>query len=76
MIRSGKIYVTLEIYNAEDGTREWNGHKLDDVDLILEFQQSHEWNKAILERTTYVYDADNMPASQEDFPSVLTSFIL
>ncbi|MDE7083519.1 MAG: M60 family metallopeptidase [Clostridia bacterium] len=57
-LRSGKIYVTLEIYNAADGTREWNGHKLDDVDLILEFQQSHEWNKNVLERTTYYYTAD------------------
>lgn len=72
-IRSGKIYVTLEIYNAADGTREWNGHKLDDVDLILEFQQSHEWNKAILERTTYVYDADNMPTSQEDLEAEFES---
>ncbi len=56
-LRSGKIYVTLEIYNAADGTREWNGHRLDDVDLILEFKQSHEWNKNILERTVYTYEA-------------------
>ncbi|MDE5666838.1 MAG: discoidin domain-containing protein, partial [Clostridia bacterium] len=65
-MRSGKIYVTLEIYNAADGTREWNGHKLDDVDLILEFQQSHEWNKAILERTTYVFAEGNVPASASE----------
>ncbi|MDE7463823.1 MAG: hypothetical protein K2M48_02240, partial [Clostridiales bacterium] len=28
----------------------------DDVDLILEFQQTHETNKAVLERTIYTYD--------------------
>lgn len=65
-VRSGKIYVTLEIYNAEDDTRAWNGHELQDVDLILEFQQSHEWNKAILERTTYVYAEGSVPASASE----------
>lgn len=65
-IRSGKIYVTLEIYNAADNTRTWNGHELQDVDLILEFQQSREWNKAILERTTYVYADGNVPASASE----------
>lgn len=54
---SGKIYVTLEI-TTENGAHEWNGHALDDVDLILEFQQSHETNKSVLERTTYFYTAD------------------
>lgn len=53
-LRSGKIYVTLEITTA-DGDTTWNGHALNDVDLILEFQQSHETKKAILERTTYEF---------------------
>ena len=59
-LRSGKIRVTLEIFygEAKDGVREYNGHKLDDVDLILEFQQSHETNKSVLERTTYFYTAE------------------
>ncbi len=56
-LNSGKIYVTLEI-TTQNGAKEWNGHKLDDVDLILEFQQSHETNKSVLERTTYFYTAD------------------
>ncbi|MDE6667075.1 MAG: M60 family metallopeptidase [Clostridia bacterium] len=58
-IRSGKIYVTIEI-TTTDGAHEWNGHKLDDVDLVLEFQQSREWNKSVLERTIYTYSADKM----------------
>ncbi len=58
-MQSGKIYVTLEI-TTTDGAKQWNGHALEDVDLILEFQQSHETKKAILERTTYTYAADKM----------------
>ncbi|MDE5789205.1 MAG: M60 family metallopeptidase, partial [Clostridia bacterium] len=57
---SGQIRVTLEIYNAEDNSRMYNGHALEDVDLILEFEQSHETNKMTLERTTYTYTADTM----------------
>ncbi|MDE6441471.1 MAG: M60 family metallopeptidase [Clostridia bacterium] len=56
-MNSGKIRVTLEI-TTKDGAHEWNGHKLEDVDLILEFQQTHETNKSVLERTTYIYTAD------------------
>ncbi|MBD5583559.1 MAG: hypothetical protein HDQ88_00520 [Clostridia bacterium] len=67
-LRSGKIYVTLEIYygNVEDGVREYNGHRLDDVDLVLEFQQSHEANKSVLARTTYTYTAENMYTDAEE----------
>ncbi len=52
---SGKIYVTLGITNDNDASM-----KIDDVDLVLEFQQSHEMDKNILERTTYTYSAENM----------------
>lgn len=58
-LQSGKIYVTLEI-TTTDGAHEWNGHKLDDVDLILEFESTHEKNKSVLERTTYTYEPSNM----------------
>ncbi len=61
---SGKIRVTIEI-TTENGSRAYNGHALDDVDLILEFEQSHETNKAVLERTTYTYTADNMYTDAE-----------
>ncbi|MCM1289755.1 MAG: M60 family metallopeptidase [Corallococcus sp.] len=54
-LNSGKIYVTVEI-TTEDGSHTYNGKPLDDVDLILEFQQSHESNKAILERTVYTFE--------------------
>ena len=62
---SGKIYVTLEI-TTTSGEHTYLGKKLDDVDLVLEFQQSHEGNKAILERTTYSYDANNMYTDAEE----------
>ena len=52
--RSGQIIITLEI------TKNDKKFKIDDVDLILEFEQSHETNKMTLERTTYTYSADKM----------------
>lgn len=52
--RSGKIYATLEI------TKDDGAFKVDDVDLVLEFEQSHEMNKTMLERTTYTFTADKM----------------
>lgn len=51
---SGEIKVTLEI-TKDDGAFE-----VDDVDLVLEFEQSHETNKMTLERTTYTYTADTV----------------
>ena len=56
---SGQIRVTIEI-TTTDGAKEWNGHRLDDVDLILEFQQTHESKKTTLERTVYNFDSDKM----------------
>lgn len=58
--KSGKIYVTLEI------TKDDGAFKVDDVDLVLEFEQSHEMNKTMLERTTYTYSDDKMYASATD----------
>ncbi|MDE5714668.1 MAG: M60 family metallopeptidase [Anaeroplasmataceae bacterium] len=54
---SGKIYVTLEI------TKNDNAFKVDDVELVMEFEQSHEMNKTMLERTTYTYSSDKMYTS-------------
>ncbi len=53
-IYSGQIVVTLEI------TKNDGAFKVDDVDLILEFELSREMNKMTLERTTYTYSVDNM----------------
>ena len=33
---------------------------VDDIELALEFEQSHEMNKTMLERTTYSYSSDKM----------------
>ena len=54
---SGKIYVTLEI-TTTSGAKTYNGSRLDDVDLILEIEQSQESTKMTLERTTYDYTTD------------------
>ena len=56
-MRSGQIIVTLEI------TKKDKAFKVDDVDLVLEFEQSHEMNKYTLERSTYTYEAGSVPAS-------------
>jgi len=53
-MRSGEIIVTLAI------TKDDKAFSVDDVDLILEFEQSHETNKLTLERTTYTYTAETM----------------
>jgi hypothetical protein len=48
-MKSGKIYVTLQI-TKDDGS-----FKVDDVDLVLEFEQSHETTKYVLEKAVYNY---------------------
>ncbi len=50
-MNSGKIYVTLGI------TRDDNAFAVGDIELVLEFAQSHEINKTMLQRTTYTYDS-------------------
>lgn len=59
-LRSGPMLVTLEIKKTD------GAFKVDDVDLILEFEQSYETNKMTLERTTYTYTAENMPTDVVD----------
>lgn len=51
---SGQIIATLEIIDKK------GAFKVDDVDLVLEFEQSHETNKMTLERTTYAYTEETM----------------
>lgn len=50
-MKSDKIYVTLEIKGTDSST----GIVIEPttVDLILEFEQTHEMNKSVLERTVY-----------------------
>ncbi len=59
--RSGKIYVTLKI-TAPDGA----GFEADDVDLVLEFEQTREFNKSTLQRTTYTYAAGKAYTDAEE----------
>ncbi|MDE6758654.1 MAG: M60 family metallopeptidase [Clostridia bacterium] len=54
-MNSGEIIVTLQITKDNDPS-----FKVDDVDLVLEFEQTHEKNKFTLERTTYTYDSGKM----------------
>lgn len=53
-LKSGKIIVTLGI------TKNDNAFEVEDVDLVLGFEQTHEQSKWVLERTTYTYSADKM----------------
>lgn len=53
-LKSGKIIVTLGI------TKDDNAFEVEDVDLVLGFEQTHEQSKWVLERTTYSYSADAM----------------
>ena len=54
---SGKITVTIELTKT-DGAFE-----VEDIDLILELNQSHETKKMVLERTTYTFDSDKIPSN-------------
>ncbi len=58
-LRSGKIIVTLGIEKTD------HAFEVEDVDLVLEFELSHETNKATLERTTYTFDAEHMYADAQ-----------
>ena len=60
-MKSGKIIVPLAITHKTDSS-----FKVDDVDLVLEFEQSHETNKTVLTRTNYSFDADNMYTDAEE----------
>lgn len=46
-LRSGKIYATLRI------TKDDGAFNVDDVDLVLEFEQTQERNKTVIERKFY-----------------------
>lgn len=48
-LESGKLIVSVEL-KKDDGAFE-----IADVDLVIEFEQSHEKNKYTLERTTYTF---------------------
>ena len=65
-LRSGPIRVTVQI---NDGTVQAGGktYKADDVDLVLEFEQSHEMNKFVLERTTYTFDGAKYATAKEAY---------
>ncbi len=59
-MNSGDIIVTLQITKDDDPS-----FKVDDVDLVLGFEQTHEKNKFVLQRTTYTYDAGSMYTDAE-----------
>ncbi len=66
---SGQIIVTLEIVEKS------GAFKVDDVDLVLEFEQSHETNKMTLERTTYTYTEETAYTdAQTAFDSEFTGY--
>ncbi len=60
-MRSGKFTVVLKI-TSDDGLFE-----VDDVELTLELEQTHEFNKTMLERTTYTYDTQVFQSAVEAY---------
>lgn len=56
---SGKIVVTLSVKKND------NAFKVEDIDLVLEFEQTHEMNRNMLERTVYTYADDSVPESSQ-----------
>ena len=64
-LESGKIYVTLQIKKEGDST------KFDDIELVLEFKQSYEMNKNVIERTAYSFSSpvytDAVEAYEKDY---------
>ncbi len=56
---SGEIRVTLELTktSAFESDPNFGSRNIEDVELILEFEQSYEMNKSVLTRTTYTYDS-------------------
>lgn len=57
---SGKIYVKLEI------TKDDGAFDVDDVELVFEFEQTKEFNKNIIERTTYTFATANAYSSAKE----------
>jgi hypothetical protein len=60
-LKSGKIYVTLQI------TKDDNAFKVEDVDLVLEFEQTHEMTKYVLEKTVYSYTENFYDSTSKTF---------
>jgi hypothetical protein len=60
-LKSGKIYVTLEIEKDD------HAFLVDDVELVLEFEQSHEMTKNVLEKTVYSYTTNFYDADTKTF---------
>ncbi|MDE7454899.1 MAG: M60 family metallopeptidase, partial [Clostridia bacterium] len=58
-LNSGKIIVTLEV-TKDDGAFE-----VDDIELVLGFEQTHEKNKTVLNRIIYTYDPSKMYTDAE-----------
>lgn len=58
--RSGKIILTLGLSKADPNDATIN-FKLEDVDIVIELEQSREKNKYVLNRTTYEYEAGKAP---------------
>ena len=58
---SGKIIVTLQITPPTNADIE-----VEDVDLVIEFEQTQGLNRNMLERTIYTYEDGKMPKSAEE----------
>ncbi len=59
-MKSGEIRVTLQLSKTSSFASDVNfgSRNIEDVELILELEQSHEMSKTILKRTTYTFSED------------------
>lgn len=60
-LKSGKIYVELEI------TKDDKAFEVDNITLALEFVQTNDFDKDIIQRTTYTYDEKIYSSAVEAF---------
>lgn len=60
-VNSGEIKVTFKLTKTEGEIFE-----VEDIDLVLEFEQSHETNKSVLTRNIYSYNSETMYADAEE----------
>lgn len=68
-LNSGEIYVIFGI------TKKDNSFIVDDIDLVIEFQQSHEFGKNVLERTIYQYNTNQYQTAKAAYENNYDGYI-
>lgn len=64
-LRSGKMILTLALRKSATADESVN-FEVEDVELVIELEQTHEKNKYVLNRTTYEYEAGKAPTDARE----------